>query len=149
MASTLRAVIIIACLLSQVQKALSKICYESTGLESKQYFDCDPGAQVSSCCRPGDICYSNGLCTPGPTEDQGVTPFYWHGCSDPTFKDPSCFSACFPGRSIQLLAFTGVLWVLINVEIVAGDGVVVCPQAGPNEFCCYGFGGPSPFFFPE
>lgn len=112
MASTLRAVTIVACLLSQVQHVQSKICYESNGFESQTYYDCAPDAAVSACCRPGDICYSNGLCHPGPDEEQGITAWYWHGCTDPTFQDPSCFSACFSGKPIQRrrsfkLAFTG------------------------------------------
>ncbi|KFZ16866.1 hypothetical protein V502_04858 [Pseudogymnoascus sp. VKM F-4520 (FW-2644)] len=120
MASTLRAVTIVACLLSQVQYVQSKICYESNGFESETYYDCAPNADVSACCRPGDICYSNGLCHPGPDVEQGITAWYWHGCTDPTFQDPSCFSACFA---------------------VTGDGVDSCPGQGPNKWCCYGLGG--------
>ncbi|KFX97597.1 hypothetical protein O988_04781 [Pseudogymnoascus sp. VKM F-3808] len=120
MASTLRAVTVIAFILSQVQQVQSKVCYESNGFESQQYYDCQPDADVSACCRPGDICYSNGLCHPGPDADQGITDWYWHGCTDPTFQDPSCFSACFS---------------------VVGDGVDSCPGSGPNHWCCYGLGG--------
>ncbi|KFY35622.1 hypothetical protein V494_05743 [Pseudogymnoascus sp. VKM F-4513 (FW-928)] len=120
MASTLRAVTIVACLLSQVQHVQSKLCYESNGFESETYYDCQPDAKVSACCRPGDICYSNGLCHPGPDAEQGITDWYWHGCTDPTFQDPSCFSACFS---------------------VVGDGVDSCPGQGPNKWCCYGLGG--------
>ncbi|KFY81172.1 hypothetical protein V499_00054 [Pseudogymnoascus sp. VKM F-103] len=120
MASTLRAVTLVACLLSQVQHVQSKICYESNGFESTSYYDCAPDAAVSACCRPGDICYTNGLCHPGPDAEQGITPWYWHGCTDPTFQDPSCFSACFA---------------------VTGDGVYSCPNQGPNKWCCYGLGG--------
>ncbi|OBT38521.1 hypothetical protein VE00_11085 [Pseudogymnoascus sp. WSF 3629] len=120
MASTLRAVTIVACLLSQVQYVQSKICYESNGFESTSYYDCQPDAAVSACCRPGDICYTNGLCHPGPDVQQGITPWYWHGCTDPTFRDPSCFSACFA---------------------ITGDGVNSCPTYGPNKWCCYGLGG--------
>ncbi|KFY51032.1 hypothetical protein V496_08993 [Pseudogymnoascus sp. VKM F-4515 (FW-2607)] len=120
MASTLRAVTIVACLLSQVQHVQSKICYESNGFESETYYDCAPDADVSACCRPGEICYSNGLCHPGPEIEQGITPWFWHGCTDPTFQDPSCFSACFA---------------------VTGDGVNSCPGQGPNKWCCYGLGG--------
>lgn len=103
MASTLRAVTIVACLLSQVQHVQSKICYESSGFESETYYDCAPDADVSACCRPGDICYSNGLCHPGPEVEQGITAWFWHGCTDPTFQDPSCFSACFSGKAIRCM----------------------------------------------
>ncbi|KFY29496.1 hypothetical protein V493_02339 [Pseudogymnoascus sp. VKM F-4281 (FW-2241)] len=120
MASTLRAITIIACLLSQIQHVQSKICYESNGFQSEKYFDCAPDAEVSACCGAGHICYSNGLCTPGPTVQKGVTDWYWFGCTDPTFQDPSCFSACFSVR---------------------GDGVDSCPNQGPNRWCCYGTGG--------
>ncbi|OBT61301.1 hypothetical protein VE03_09572 [Pseudogymnoascus sp. 23342-1-I1] len=125
MASILRAVTIVACLLSQVQHVQSKICYESDGFESDTFYDCAPNADVSACCRPGDICYSNGLCHPGPDVEQGITAWYWHGCTDPTFQDPSCFSACFAGKPIRLV----------------GDGVNSCPGQGPNKWCCYGLGG--------
>ncbi|KFY29359.1 hypothetical protein V491_00085 [Pseudogymnoascus sp. VKM F-3775] len=120
MASTLRAVTIIACLLSQVQHVQSKICYETDGFESDSFYDCAPNANVSACCRPGEICYSNGLCHPGPELEQGITPWYSHGCTDPTFQDSSCFSACFS---------------------TYGEGVNSCPEQGPNKWCCYGLGG--------
>ncbi|OBT52746.1 hypothetical protein VE04_08061 [Pseudogymnoascus sp. 24MN13] len=123
---SLRAVVLLLCLLSQVPFAQSTICYDVTGLQSEVFFPCEPDAEVSSCCYAGDICFSNGLCSPSaatkakhPT-DFYVTPFFWNACSDPTFQDPKCFSRCFN---------------------VPGNGVKSCPEAGPNAYCCFGYSG--------
>jgi hypothetical protein len=72
--------------------AADPICYGQQGVQNDKMFSCQPSAPESACCAPGDICYSNGLCAPGPTESQNVdTPFFWNGCTDPS----ACFSACF------------------------------------------------------
>ncbi|OBT71491.1 hypothetical protein VF21_09275 [Pseudogymnoascus sp. 05NY08] len=123
---SLRAIVLLLCLLSQVPFAQSTICYDVTGLQSEAFFPCEPDAEVSSCCYPDDICFSNGLCSPSPAnkakhpKDFYVTPFFWNACSDPTFQDPKCFSGCFN---------------------VSGNGVKSCPEAGPNAYCCYGYSG--------
>ncbi|KFY68295.1 hypothetical protein V498_10676 [Pseudogymnoascus sp. VKM F-4517 (FW-2822)] len=124
--SYLRAVILLSCLLSQVPLAQSAICYGTTGLQSDKKFPCEPDAEVSACCDPGDICFSNGLCSPSQAlkdkKPKGfyLTPFFWGACSDPTYKDPKCFSACFTNP---------------------GNGVQSCPEAGPNAYCCFGYSG--------
>ncbi|KFZ06383.1 hypothetical protein V501_07462 [Pseudogymnoascus sp. VKM F-4519 (FW-2642)] len=123
---SLRAVVLLLCLLSQVPFAQSTICYDVTGLQSEVFFPCEPDAEVSSCCYAGDICFSNGLCSPSAAtkaehpKDFYVTPFFWNACSDPTFQDPKCFSGCFN---------------------VSGNGVKSCPEAGPNAYCCFGYSG--------
>ncbi|KFY84888.1 hypothetical protein V500_08910 [Pseudogymnoascus sp. VKM F-4518 (FW-2643)] len=123
---SLRAIVLFSYLLSQVPLVQSTICYDTTGLQSEKYYPCEPDAEVSSCCSPGDICFSNGLCAPSPAskashpKDFYVTPFYWNSCSDPTYKDPKCFSACFTEP---------------------GNGVKSCPEAGPNAYCCFGYSG--------
>ncbi|KFZ07987.1 hypothetical protein V502_09629 [Pseudogymnoascus sp. VKM F-4520 (FW-2644)] len=123
---SLRAIVLFSYLLSQVPLVQSTICYDTTGLQSEKYYPCEPDAEVSSCCSPGDICFSNGLCAPSPAskashpKDFYVTPFYWNSCSDPTYKDPKCFSACFTEP---------------------GNGVKSCPEARPNAYCCFGYSG--------
>ncbi|KIN08371.1 hypothetical protein OIDMADRAFT_175182 [Oidiodendron maius Zn] len=101
--------------------AQDPICYGQQGVENDKMFSCQPTAAESACCAPGDICYSSGLCAPGPTENQDtVTPFFWNGCTDPSFTSSACFSSCFN---------------------LPGNGVQVCPNVGPNHYCCYQFGG--------
>ncbi|KFX98227.1 hypothetical protein O988_04457 [Pseudogymnoascus sp. VKM F-3808] len=129
---SLRAIVFVLCLLlSQVSPAQSAVCYDSSGLASgpeskKPFFPCESDAGVTSCCEPGDICFSNGLCSPGPalkaSHEPGFyqTSFFWNACTDPSFQDPKCFTGCFS---------------------VPGNGVQSCPEAGPNAYCCYGYGG--------
>ena len=79
--------------------AQDPVCYGQQGVQTDKMFSCQPAAAESSCCAPGDICYSNGLCAPGPTENQDTaTPFFWNGCTDPSFTSSACFSACFHCR---------------------------------------------------
>ncbi|KFY28661.1 hypothetical protein V493_02816 [Pseudogymnoascus sp. VKM F-4281 (FW-2241)] len=125
--TSLRAIVLFFfCLLPQVSFAQSPVCYGPKGLQSEKYYPCEPNAEISACCAPGDICFSNGLCAPSADTiakhppNFFVSPFFWNGCSDPTFKDPRCFSACFA---------------------VSGNGVQSCPQAGPGSYCCYGYSG--------
>ncbi|KFY32920.1 hypothetical protein V495_08607 [Pseudogymnoascus sp. VKM F-4514 (FW-929)] len=129
---SLRAIVFVLCLLlSQVSPAQSAVCYDSSGLASgpeskKPFFPCESDAGVTSCCEPGDICFSNGLCSPGPALKAShppgfyITTFFWNACTDPSFQDPKCFTGCFSDL---------------------GNGVQSCPEAGPNAYCCYGYNG--------
>ncbi|ELR02184.1 hypothetical protein VC83_07817 [Pseudogymnoascus destructans] len=118
-----RAVVVLACLLSQVPGAQSTICYDTTGLPNTNYYPCEPDATISSCCAAGDVCYSNGLCSPSQARKDAhpkgtfITDFYRDSCSDPSFKDPKCLSQCF-NESHQ--------------------GITKC---GQNRYCCYGLPG--------
>jgi hypothetical protein len=78
--------------------AQSPICYGRSGVQTNNFFACQPAAAESACCFPGDICYSNGLCAPGPSEKSGITPFVWNGCTDPTYTSSACFAACYNGE---------------------------------------------------
>jgi hypothetical protein len=41
-------------------------------------------------------CYTNGLCAPGPTENGTIlTPFFVHGCTNPSFTAPACVPNCY------------------------------------------------------
>ena len=92
--SDLRALAVSALMLSQV--FANPICFGNEGVQTSSFFSCQPDASESACCAPGDICYSNGLCSPGPTENQDTaTPFFWNGCTNATFEIPECFSACY------------------------------------------------------
>lgn len=92
---------LIATFLSIVN-AQDPACYSIAGVEVDSLFSCNPSAENSACCSPGDICYSNGLCAPSQESiDAGaatITPFFWDGCTDPTFEDSSCFPECHSGR---------------------------------------------------
>ena len=49
---------------------------------------CDPSAENSACCYLNDSCVAGGYCF-------GANGYvYRYGCTDPTFQDPSCPSAC-------------------------------------------------------
>ncbi|EXJ53731.1 uncharacterized protein A1O5_12980 [Cladophialophora psammophila CBS 110553] len=98
---------------------LAETCYNNIGNQDTGFVACDPNAESSACCSPGDICYSNGLCQPGPEQpNKGITPYYVDGCTDPSWNSPVCMAKC------------------LNVT---GNGVETC--GGLNQYCCYGFGG--------
>jgi hypothetical protein len=104
----IRSLAVCVILVSRVY-AQEPICYGQEGVQSDTIFACQPNAAESACCSPGDICYSNGLCAPGPTGNKdNITPFFWDGCTDSTFKSPECFSACF-NRKYRLSSLCFVL----------------------------------------
>ncbi|OQU98234.1 hypothetical protein CLAIMM_04050 [Cladophialophora immunda] len=106
-------------LLEASPATLAATCYNSIGNQDTSLVACDPNAESSACCSPGDMCYSNGLCQPGPEQpNKGLTPYYVDGCTDPSWNSPVCMAQC------------------LNVT---GNGVDTC--GGLNQYCCYGFGG--------
>ncbi|KAE9368765.1 hypothetical protein N431DRAFT_547673 [Stipitochalara longipes BDJ] len=118
----IRVVAALTLIYSQIQsaEAILNNCYDPSGVQDFKLFACQPKAASSSCCKAGDICYSNGLCAPGPTEPTGITPFFLDGCTDTSFAAPNCIPSCLT---------------------ITGNGVQNCPLLGANHFCCYGFGG--------
>lgn len=126
MAISLRAIVLLTCLLSRVPLAQSTTCYSTEGLPETNYYPCEPDAAVSSCCAPGDICFSNGLCSPSQARQNAnpegtfITTFYRDSCTDPSFKDPKCLSQCFVGE---------------NGEARSHQGLIKCDQ---DTYCCYG-----------
>ncbi|KAF2709041.1 hypothetical protein K504DRAFT_503039 [Pleomassaria siparia CBS 279.74] len=110
----IRAAISIA--LSHLQLALAAdICYNKDGVQYNNAFPCKPDADASGCCDFGWVCLSNGLCQPGPeATNNGFVDYYRpDGCTDPTWSNPACFSAC---NKFQ------------------GNGLEPC---GSGTFCCY------------
>jgi hypothetical protein len=97
---------LIAAFLS-IANAQDPACYSIAGVEVDGLFSCNPSAENSVCCSPGDICYSNGLCAPSQEYINAgaapITPFFWNGCTDPTFQDSSCFPECHSGQSLPNL----------------------------------------------
>jgi hypothetical protein len=93
----LRLVAILAIVCSHIQygDALLTNCYAPSGAQDFRMFACQPQASESSCCFPGDVCYSNGLCVPGPTETGPfLTSYYLNGCTDTSFAPPNCVPNC-------------------------------------------------------
>lgn len=69
-------------------------CYFANQIQSGN-MPCDPKAEVSSCCTPGFICLSNGLCEPSVNQSQYVTPYFSSTCTDYTWNSPSvCVGMC-------------------------------------------------------
>ncbi|ORY01837.1 hypothetical protein BCR34DRAFT_90749 [Clohesyomyces aquaticus] len=79
---------------------MSYTCYFPDGTDTVSsggnYFPCNQTALTvgkhTSCCAPGDICFTNGLCK-ADTKDQ----YNWNwrvGCTDKTWKDPACPNYC-------------------------------------------------------
>jgi hypothetical protein len=67
-------------------------CWSIDGFEESDRLVCDPHADVSNCCSPSEICYSNGLCG-GVQEAHNntlATPFFIGACTRQDFEDPKC-----------------------------------------------------------
>ena len=103
MSSPIRFLAALAILYSHFQsaEALLNNCYSPSGVQNFKLFACQPDSTSSSCCAPGDICYSNGLCAPGPTEPTGITPFFLNGCTDTSFAAPNCIPNCLTSEPIS------------------------------------------------
>ncbi len=80
--------------------ALLNTCFSPLGGPNFKLFACQPEAKVSSCCSPADLCYSNGLCAPGPDSPNLTyyTPFFASGCTDSTWPSPACVPNCLENR---------------------------------------------------
>lgn len=78
--------------------AASKKCFDQDGneLATTRALPCNSNSsQDGPCCAPGDICLSNGLCTPGPDlVNIGMTNTYKPTCTDGTWTVDTCFSGC-------------------------------------------------------
>jgi hypothetical protein len=63
-----------------------------------RYIPCNStGAAVgqhTSCCAPGDICLTNGLCQSQGDNNRKANLFWRNGCTDPTWNDPACPKHC-------------------------------------------------------
>ena len=62
-----------------------KACYQAFEREVSGDFPCNPDANVSSCCAPGNICSSNLLCTSASNRQD-----YVGTCTDVTWSSPAC-----------------------------------------------------------
>ena len=65
-----------------------RTCYGSDEAVFSGAIPCNPQAEVSNCCLFTDICYSNGLCAPGPGQTNwGPTPYYTGYCTDRSWSN--------------------------------------------------------------
>lgn len=62
-----------------------KACYQAFEGEVAGDFPCNPDANVSSCCAPGNICSSNLFCTSASNKQD-----YVGTCTDRTWSSPAC-----------------------------------------------------------
>ncbi|CAI6331971.1 unnamed protein product [Periconia digitata] len=67
--------------------------------DSLSYIPCNATAiangEHSVCCASNDLCLENGLCKYNAGADARPFNEYWRiGCTDPTYKDPSCPQQC-------------------------------------------------------
>lgn len=72
-------------------------CYLRNGTKARRALPCNHTAIVeghhTSCCEPNDLCLTNGLCR-DPAVNELTNYAWFFGCTDPTFKDPSCGTYC-------------------------------------------------------
>jgi hypothetical protein len=80
-------------------------CYALDGTKTiKAGFRCDNSTSGhSTCCAPGAICYSNGVCQ----QSNGAVQDYLRvGCTDKTWKDPACLEQCTTCEFMFLYLYT-------------------------------------------
>lgn len=125
-----------------------KACYQAFEGEVAGDFPCNPDANVSSCCAPGNICSSNLFCISASNQQD-----YVGTCTDRTWSSPACpfhLNWCL----LLVLSYTSKVYKpLIIAALASGafnphydkfsyalnttqcaDGTL-CPFAG-NQDCC-------------
>ena len=86
----------------------NKTCYGSNEAVAIDSIPCNPQAEVSTCCRFTNTCYSNSLCGPGPGLPNGKTPYYTGECTDRSWPNSTaCPSICNnqPGGEFRRLTY--------------------------------------------
>lgn len=71
-------------------------CYMLNGEVDAEMRPCDPSAEVSTCCRPTDLCLSNGLCLGGG----GNNGYSQQGCTSSSWDSP-CHIYCSKSISMR------------------------------------------------
>ena len=94
-------------------------CYFPAGVVSPGR-PCHPKAPNSGCCSPGFTCLSNGVCEAGASIQKDFKyTLYRSGCTDLTWKDPSCPHFCISPEDNR----TG------------GHGLQICSET-QGTYCC-------------
>ncbi|KAN0090055.1 hypothetical protein V8E51_018634 [Hyaloscypha variabilis] len=98
-------------------------CYYPSGAIADGLIPCNTTAgAVSSCCRVGDVCLTNGFCF-----SAGQNSLIRRGCTDRTFNSTLCAQGCLTGEGS-------------NVDVVmtpCGDYTYFCcGQDNASRACC-------------
>lgn len=107
------------------------ICYNTDQIQDGGYLPCDPEAEVSFCCKPGDICLSKGLCEPSVNTSSYDTPYFTSLCTDYSWNSPStCLEICNNNPSRQVISYDVVL--LKRVIQYKGNANIQCSLSMSN-----------------
>jgi hypothetical protein len=68
-------------------------CYTQNGTETEFLMPCNATVEVSTYCRPDDLCSSNGLHVQAPSEEGVLSHYVLGSCIDPASAS-SCISEC-------------------------------------------------------
>ncbi|KAI3317711.1 hypothetical protein HD806DRAFT_359783 [Xylariaceae sp. AK1471] len=79
--------------ISYLLRVAESTCYTQNGTETEFLVPCNATAEVSTCCRPDDLCLSNGLCVNNPPEGEDPSDYVLGGCTDPDSTN-LCVSEC-------------------------------------------------------
>lgn len=115
-------------------------CYFPNGEEmimpGVEFFECekkDKSQEHTMCCGKGDTCRSDGLCN--SVWYRGV---FRNGCTDPTWKSPSCVKLCTSG-SLSTSVWNGDTRDLNNTGLpvtLCDDGSYCCGDDETAAACC-------------
>jgi hypothetical protein len=119
-------------------------CYYPSGAIADGLLPCNTTAgAVSSCCRVGDVCLTNGYCF-----SAGQNSLIRRGCTDRTFNSTECPQTCLTGmnpvailQSFSPPAFSPSSLQAASLNILPlGQGssvdVVMTPCGDYTYFCC-------------
>ena len=113
-------------------------CYFPNGKEMSMpgviFFECDSSSQEHTmCCGKGDECRPDGLC-----DSNWYGQVFRNGCSDPTWKSPSCVKLCDSGF-LDVSVWNGEVKDLSNSGVpvtLCDDGSYCCGDGAMAETCC-------------
>ncbi|KAF9734893.1 hypothetical protein PMIN06_008303 [Paraphaeosphaeria minitans] len=91
----------------------------------------------SSCCAIGDLCMTNGLCMEPSNEAKGANHYWRNGCTDKTWKDPSCPNFCWGEEEPNHYnAFIFYCFDPKNEFCCTPQGTLEAGVTGRNTSCC-------------
>ena len=101
-------------------------CYNALGNQVSYSFPCSTDGSLAQCCLANAACASNGFCVNAGIE--ALTPYYWSGCTDPTWKNKGCSSECLDSTRLTRM----LTLLLTDMVFLVGSGIDVCSNLGPG-----------------
>lgn len=112
-------------------------CYFPNGKEMQmprvEFVECDSSQKHTMCCGKDDRCRPDGLC-----DSIWYGKVFRNGCTDPTWKSPSCVKLCDKGF-LDVSVWNGEVKDLSNSGVpvtLCDDGSYCCGDGTMAKTCC-------------